>query len=114
MYSTMSAAWSIDVIAIAFILAAGFTLGGYIDSRLRGGHGGFCFGMMPGAAGLAVAMLALAVWSVPASRPWSLVPAYMSCVASAGMVSMLGLGWLAVLAKKSLGSACFLAARVLY
>lgn len=101
-------------ITIAFAAAAGFMFGGYLDSRLRGG-----FGMMPGAAeaamaGLAAATLALAMWSAPASRPWSWIPVCMSCAASAGMVSALGLERLAALAKKSLGSACFLAGRVLY
>ncbi len=102
------------LIEIAFILAAGFIFGGYIDSRFQGGYGGFCFGMMPGAVGLAMAMLAFAAWSIHASRPWSWILAYISCTASVGMVSLLGAEWLAGFAKKSLGSACFLVGRVLY
>lgn len=83
----------------AFIVSLIFIVGGLISLKLeRGGLfleglGGLIFGVLPGLAGLVVAVVTLVVWLIPAAQPWVWIPAIISFGASASMLGALVWSW---------------------
>jgi hypothetical protein len=81
------------MVVAAFAVALALLVGGFIHSRLgRGGMfleglGEFVFAEVPGAAGLALAAVALAVWWL--APAWAWLPAALSVCASVSMLAVL-------------------------
>lgn len=78
------------MVIVALALAALFVAGGIAWMETARGFDavlGWFLGVMPGLAGLGLALVALAVHLVPAWSAWSWLPATLSCGATVSMVA---------------------------
>jgi len=84
-----------NMVATAFVVALALLAGGIVHSRFsRGGMfleglGEFMYADLPGAAGLALAVVALAAWWL--APAWAWLPAALSICASASMLTVLAI-----------------------
>jgi hypothetical protein len=81
------------MVVAAFAVALALLVGGFVHSRFgRGGMfleglGGLMFAEVPGAVGLALAVVAWGVWWL--APAWAWLPAALSVCASASMLALL-------------------------
>lgn len=77
------------MVIIALALSAAFIAVGLIGAERPGFDGivPFFLGVAPGAVGLVMALVALAVHLIPATAAWSWLPATLSCGATVSMVA---------------------------
>ena len=77
------------MVIVALALSLLFIVGGGIITEHTSGYDGiipYFLGVLPGIAGLVIAIVALGIHLIPATTTWSWLPAILSCGATISMV----------------------------